>query len=103
MCFSRFVTCLCASELTSAFRLQYAADAARYMFNLPMQIVAAEYQFDRTKLFVFYTANSRVDFRELVKNVFATFKTCIWLKKVNRNQPFEPKPFATNALRTGVC
>jgi cell fate regulator YaaT (PSP1 superfamily) len=80
---------------------QYCSDAAKHMFRLPMQIVAAEFQFDRSKLFVYYTANSRVDFRELIKHVFSTFKTCIWFKKVNRNNVFEPRPFATVALRTG--
>eukprot|EP01034_Spumella_vulgaris_P031458 gene31458-38852_t len=79
---------------------QYCADVTKNLFHLPMHIVDAEYQFDRSKLFIHYAANSRVDFRELIKNVFGTFKTCIWFKKLNR-RVFEPKPFATIALRTG--
>eukprot|EP01034_Spumella_vulgaris_P022502 gene22502-28630_t len=79
----------------------FCAEASQHLFRLPMQIVGAEYQFDRGKLFVYYTANCRVDFRELIKHVFNTFKTCIWFKKVNRNNVFEPRPYATQALRTG--
>jgi cell fate regulator YaaT (PSP1 superfamily) len=66
-----------------------------------MHIVTAEFQFDRSKLFIHYAANSRVDFRELIKNVFGVFKTCIWFKKLSR-RVFEPKPFALMALRTGA-
>lgn len=67
-----------------------------------MNVVDAEYQFDRTKLSVYYTSSVRIDFRELVKNVFSTFQTRIWMKKSNREMSFEPKKFAVLALTTGV-
>ncbi|GMM50423.1 hypothetical protein DASB73_013810 [Starmerella bacillaris] len=47
--------------------------------NLDMSIVDAEYQWDRRKLTFFYVANSRVDFRELVRELFRVYKTRIWM------------------------
>ena len=37
--------------------------------NLDMQLVSAEYAFDGSKILFFFTADERVDFRELVKNL----------------------------------
>lgn len=81
---------------------QYCADTAHHVFNLPMKILTAEYQFDRNKLVVYYAASVHVDFRELVKNIFATFKTSVWLKKVERGNQFVGRPHATVAMQTGV-
>lgn len=47
--------------------------------NLDMCIVDAEYQWDRRKLTFFYVANSRVDFRDLVRELFRIYKTRIWM------------------------
>lgn len=46
---------------------------------LDMVIVDAEYQWDRKKLTFFYTANNRVDFRSLVRELFRIYKTRIWM------------------------
>eukprot|EP01034_Spumella_vulgaris_P022501 gene22501-28629_t len=81
---------------------QHCVEVAQHIFLLPMTVVDAEYQFDRTKLSVYYTSNVRIDFRELVKNVFSTFQTRIWMKKSNREMSFEPKRFAVLALSTGA-
>lgn len=42
--------------------------------GLPMQIVDAEYQWDRRKLTFYFKADKRVDFRELTKENFRIFK-----------------------------
>lgn len=47
--------------------------------NLDLSIVDAEYQWDRRKLTFFYTASARVDFRELVRELFRVYKTRIWM------------------------
>lgn len=47
--------------------------------NLDMVIVDAEYQWDRRKLTFFYVADQRVDFRDLVRDLFRTYKTRIWM------------------------
>ncbi|KAG9404027.1 hypothetical protein AC1031_005567 [Aphanomyces cochlioides] len=49
---------------------------------LPMQVVDAEFQFDRHKLTFYFYADRRIDFRELVRDLFATYKTRIWLQHV---------------------
>ncbi|MEW6652063.1 MAG: regulatory iron-sulfur-containing complex subunit RicT [Bacteroidota bacterium] len=51
-------------------------------FNLDMKLVSIHYQFDRKKLFFFYTADGRVDFRELAKELAAEFKTRIELRQI---------------------
>ncbi|UZJ54285.1 hypothetical protein CBS101457_003605 [Exobasidium rhododendri] len=47
--------------------------------GLPMFVVAAELQWDRRKLTFYYTATQRVDFRDLVKELFRLYKTRIWM------------------------
>lgn len=51
-------------------------------FNLDMKLVSIHYQFDRKKLFFFYTADGRVDFRELAKELAGEFKTRIELRQI---------------------
>ncbi len=50
--------------------------------NLNMKLVSIHYQFDRKKLFFFYTSESRVDFRELAKELASEFKTRIELRQI---------------------
>jgi hypothetical protein len=50
--------------------------------GLPMVIVDAEYQFDNKKLTFFYEAQQRLDFRELVRDLFKTFRARIWMELV---------------------
>ncbi len=50
--------------------------------SLDMKLVDIHYQFDRKKLFFFYTADGRVDFRELAKRLASTFKTRIELRQI---------------------
>jgi cell fate regulator YaaT (PSP1 superfamily) len=50
--------------------------------KLKMKVSEAEWQFDRNKLTVYFTAERRVDFRELVKDLARTFRTRIELKQI---------------------
>ena len=50
--------------------------------RLDMQLVSAEYAFDGSKILFFFTADERVDFRELVKNLASTFHTRIELRQI---------------------
>lgn len=50
---------------------------------LPMAILDAEYQFDRHKLTFFFEADRRIDFRELVSELFSLYKTRIWMQQVD--------------------
>ncbi|KAI8072754.1 PSP1 C-terminal conserved region-domain-containing protein [Gongronella butleri] len=51
--------------------------------NMPMDIVDAEYQWDRRKLTFYFIADRRVDFRELVRDLFKIYKTRIWMCSVS--------------------
>lgn len=50
--------------------------------NLSMKLVDAEYTFDRTKLIFYFTAEGRVDFRELVRVLASIFKVRIELRQI---------------------
>ena len=50
--------------------------------QLDMQLVSAEYAFDGSKILFFFTADERVDFRELVKNLASIFHTRIELRQI---------------------
>ena len=50
--------------------------------QLDMQLVSAEYAFDGSKILFFFTADERVDFRELVKNLASAFHTRIELRQI---------------------
>ncbi|MGH7505559.1 MAG: PSP1 domain-containing protein [Longimicrobiales bacterium] len=50
--------------------------------GLKMKVSEAEWQFDRNKLTIFFTAERRVDFRELVRDLARTFRTRIELKQI---------------------
>lgn len=50
--------------------------------GLEMKLVDVEYQFDGRKLTFFFTADGRIDFRQLVKDLAATFRTRIELKQI---------------------
>lgn len=50
--------------------------------KLEMKLVDVEYTFDNTKLIFYFTADGRIDFRELVKDLAAVFKTRIELRQI---------------------
>ncbi len=51
-------------------------------FNIPMNLVDAEYRFDELKLTFFFTADGRVDFRDLVRNLASAFHIRIELRQI---------------------
>ena len=53
-----------------------------YKHNLQMKLIDAEYTFDESKLLFYFTADGRVDFRELVKDLAFEFRTRIELRQV---------------------
>ena len=50
--------------------------------DLKMKVTEAEWQFDRNKLIIYFTAERRVDFRELVRDLARTFRTRIELRQI---------------------
>ncbi len=50
--------------------------------GLEMKLVQAEYTFDNNKLLFYFTADGRIDFRELVKDLASVFRTRIELRQI---------------------
>lgn len=50
--------------------------------QLEMKLIEAEYTFDNNKVLFYFTADGRIDFRELVKDLAAVFKTRIELRQI---------------------
>lgn len=65
--------------------------------GIDMKLIAVEYAFDRSKILFFFTADGRVDFRELVKDLASVFKTRIELRQIGVRD--EAKMIGT----LGVC
>ncbi len=99
----RAVECEYDSEvdIPKILRLGNESDSDRMIFNrqkeeetfdeclkfiekhrLKMKLVDIEYQFDCNKITFFFTAERRVDFRELVKDLAATYRTRIELRQI---------------------
>lgn len=80
-----------ASKKDEKMRLEYKAkekDAFKTCLQkiekhgLPMKLIDVEYKFDGTKLIFYFTAEGRIDFRELVKDLAAVFRTRIELRQI---------------------
>ena len=63
-------------------RVRSESSALVSRHNLKMKISEAEWQFDRKRLIIYFTAERRVDFRELVRDLARTFRTRIELKQI---------------------
>ena len=50
--------------------------------GLEMKLIDAEYTFDNNKVLFYFTADGRIDFRQLVKDLAAIFKTRIELRQI---------------------
>ncbi|GBE78544.1 hypothetical protein SCP_0114330 [Sparassis crispa] len=57
--------------------------------KLPMEVVDAEYQWDRRKLTFYFVAEKRIDFRELVRELFRLYKTRIWMASLGGTGNFD--------------
>jgi cell fate regulator YaaT (PSP1 superfamily) len=67
------------NDAQEAFRICKAKVSG---LGLPMKLLKAVYMFDRSKLLFYFSAEGRVDFRELVKELAHTFKVRIELRQV---------------------
>lgn len=63
-------------------RVRLEARAIVERFGLKMKVTEAEWQLDRNKLRLYFTADRRVDFRELVRELARTFRTRIELRQI---------------------
>ena len=51
-------------------------------YKLDMNLTDVEYTFDNSKLLFYFTADGRIDFRDLVKELASVFKTRIELRQI---------------------
>lgn len=65
--------------------------------NGNLTILNSEYQFDQKKLTFFYFANQRLDFRNLIKELFKIYKTRIWLCAVPKPPNFNNNNYNNNS------
>jgi cell fate regulator YaaT (PSP1 superfamily) len=68
-----------------------------HKLNLPMKLVDVEFQFDRNRITFYFTADGRVDFRELVRELAAEYRTRIELRQIG------PRDEAKRLGGFGVC
>lgn len=75
----------CQKILENRQKEEEAFDAALQKIQehaLEMKLVDVEYTFDRSKVIFYFTADGRVDFRELVKDLATVFRTRIELRQI---------------------
>ena len=77
----------CGSFTKAARRLYISPTAVMKQINtleehLDMKLVDVEYTFDNSKILFYFTADGRVDFRELVKDLASVFRTRIELRQI---------------------
>lgn len=63
-------------------RVRTAVRTKVHQHGLKMKVTEAEWQFDRNKLIIYFTADRRVDFRNLVRDLARTFRTRIELRQI---------------------
>ncbi len=68
-----------------------------HMFALPMKLVDVEFQYDRNRITFYFTADGRVDFRELVRSLAGEYRTRIELRQIG------PRDEARRMGGYGVC
>lgn len=71
--------------------------------ELPMKIVDAEYTFDRSKVIIYFTAESRIDFRELVKDLAAVFRLRIELRQIYERDDIKIRGALASCGRPCCC
>ena len=59
--------------------------------DLKMKLVEVEYKFDGTKVIFYFTADGRIDFRDLVKDLASVFKTRIELRQIGVREEIRRK------------
>ncbi|MFW6114990.1 MAG: PSP1 domain-containing protein [Thermodesulfobacteriota bacterium] len=69
------------NELVEAEAVSYCKEVIKQK-GLPMNLIAVELPFEVNKLTFYYTANARVDFRELVKNLVKKFNTHVEMRQI---------------------
>ena len=84
------------NEIKASEALEFCRKEAKKM-NLNMKLLAADYTFDGSKLTFYFTAEDRVDFRELVKILASNYKSRIELRQIGPRDEVKIHP------NLGIC
>lgn len=71
--------------------------------SLPMKIVDAEYTFDRAKIIIYFTAENRIDFRELVRDLAGLFHNRIELRQIYEREDIKLRGALAQCGRPCCC
>ncbi|MBO5776707.1 MAG: stage 0 sporulation protein [Clostridia bacterium] len=71
--------------------------------NLPMKIVDAEYTFDRAKIIIYFTAENRIDFRELVRDLAGLIHNRIELRQIYEREDIKLRGALAQCGRPCCC
>lgn len=79
------------------------AQKKAHIHGLKMKIVDSEYSFDRSKITFYFTADNRVDFRSLVKDLAQVFKNRIELRQIGVRDHAKLKGFHGTCGQKSCC
>ncbi len=82
--------------------IRIAQEKANF-YRLKMKIVDSEYSFDRTKITFYFTADKRVDFRSLVKDLASIFRNRIELRQIGVRDHAKLKGFYGTCGQKSCC
>ncbi|WP_311481610.1 stage 0 sporulation family protein [uncultured Anaerococcus sp.] len=82
--------------------IKIAQEKANF-YNLKMKIVDSEFSFDRTKITFYFTADKRVDFRSLVKDLATIFRNRIELRQIGVRDHAKLKGFHGTCGQKSCC
>lgn len=82
--------------------IRIAQEKANF-YRLKMKIVDSEYSFDRTKITFYFTADMRVDFRSLVKDLASIFRNRIELRQIGVRDHAKLKGFYGTCGQKSCC
>lgn len=94
---------LCLAKIASTTHMLSTGESTSTMSStdlMQMKLIDAEYQFDRRKLIFYYSTSKRIDFRDLVRELFRIYKTRIWMCAVN-GIPYVPQHHKGKGARGG--
>lgn len=74
-----------------------------HFHNLDMKIVDAEYTFDRSKVIIYFTAEGRIDFRELVKDLASVLHLRIELRQIYERDDIKMRGALASCGRPCCC
>ncbi len=73
------------NQLRQKIAFKYCQDRIRDL-SLPMKLIDVEYRLDRKKIIFYFTADDRIDFRELVKILASEYKTRIEMRQISTRE-----------------